>query len=121
MSKIIQYAMSNVVSNLFDALVVISDRIEKGFTKATSYHDKKALKALIDKGRKGWSYRDAMTAFMLYQSYKSRVPFGQGIGQIYRPLPKDFDKSTSPPLKELSMPRRSMTSPIFSPDWARLS
>jgi hypothetical protein len=87
--------MNNVLSNLHNALTVILDRINKGYTKANSHYDIKSLRSLIDKGQVAWSYKEAMIAFSLYQFYKSRVPFGQGIGVIYKPQPKDFN-STNP-------------------------
>jgi intein/homing endonuclease/superfamily II DNA or RNA helicase len=83
--------MSNVLSNLYDAICIINDRISKGFTKASSHHDTKSLQNLVSKGRGNWSYKEAMVAYVLYQSYKARVPFGQGIGTIYKPQPKDFN------------------------------
>lgn len=83
--------MSNVLSNLFDAISIIHDRISKGYTKASSHYDVKSLKALVSKGRGNWSFKEAMVAFALYQAYKARVPFDQGLGAIYKPQPKDFD------------------------------
>lgn len=83
--------MGNVLSNLYDAICVISDRISKGFTKASSHYDTKSLQNLVSKGRGNWSYKESIVAYVLYQSYKARVPFGQGIGTIYKPQPKDFN------------------------------